>query len=369
MNKEEKIEFILQHPELTNRQLADALGYASERSLRRFRSTNCLPSKSTTPQNTDLEDKIKKRIKNCGRTVEELADAFAVGEEDIEHAVDNMLDNHFIVNNFDGNLQMGKAIAHTPKKVVRGNWDEVEYSIGIISDTHICSKYERLDLLEEIYDRFEHAGVEIVYHGGNWIDGDASFNQNDLIVHGMRNQVQYFVENYPERHGIKTYILSGDDHCGWYVQKTNINIGEYLEDIAKRNGRNDLFDLGYMERDIEYKQAEGSSNIRVIHGGGGSSAATSAAAQKYIEMLGEKEKPSIVIIGHYHRLFYSNHKNIHLIQAGCVVDLNPFARKKKFTHDIGACIMHVKQNRQGVFTSVKMEFITFDDRTNFEYKW
>lgn len=367
--KDARIKYILEHPKLSNSQLAEPLDFANGESVRKFRKKNCLPSKQLHPSNDELESKIVKKTKTNGRTVEELADNLVVTEDEIENAIENLQSNHFIVNNFDGKIKMGKSIPHLPNVIMDDKWEEVEYSIGIISDTHLCSKWERLDILEELYDRFDSAGVDVVYLAGNWIEGEASFNESEIHTHGMREQVQYFVDNFPQRHGIKTYVLSGNDHESWYMQKTHINIGEYLEDTARRSGRDDIIDLGFMERDIEYKQPEGSSTLRVIHAGQGSSAATSIAAQKYVDALGEKERPSIVVIGHYHRLFYSNHRNIHLLQAGCTVELNPFARKNKLVHDIGGCIMHVKQNRQGKFTSVKVEFITFDDRERFEYKW
>jgi len=71
-----------------------------------------------------------------------------------------------------------------------------------------------------------------------------------------------------------------------------------IEDEAKRNGRNDLIFIGHMERDIEYKQAKGSSIIRVIHAGGGSAYAVSYTSQKYVESLQGGEKPQIVLVGH-----------------------------------------------------------------------
>ena len=37
-----------------------------------------------------------------------------------------------------------------------------EFLFGVSSDQHLCSKYERLDLLNDLYDRFEKAGCKYV---------------------------------------------------------------------------------------------------------------------------------------------------------------------------------------------------------------
>ena len=85
---------------------------------------------------------------------------------------------------------------------------------GAIGDTHLCSNYSRLDILESLYDIFHSLGVNTVYHTGNYVDGEAPFNTNEIHAHGIDGQARYFVENYPQRPGITTYYVDGDDHEG-----------------------------------------------------------------------------------------------------------------------------------------------------------
>jgi biotin operon repressor len=141
---------------------------------------------------------------------------------------------------------------------------------GAIADTHLCSKYARLDVLNALYDVYEREGIRDVYLAGNWIDGEARFNKYDLYCIGVENQIAYFLKHFPHRKGITTHVLSGDDHCGWYVQREGINIGKVLEDRAIESGRTDIVDIGYMERDFCFKKGTGKSILRVIHPGGGS---------------------------------------------------------------------------------------------------
>ena len=87
-----------------------------------------------------------------------------------------------------------------------------EFLFGVSSDQHLCSKYERLDLLNDLYDRFEKAGCKYVFNAGNWVDGEATFNRYDIKVAGVNGQLEYLAKHYPQRKGITTYAVAGDDH-------------------------------------------------------------------------------------------------------------------------------------------------------------
>lgn len=91
------------------------------------------------------------------------------------------------------------------------------YKFGWLGDTHLCSKYARLDVLRDIYRRFANADIDRIFHAGNYIDGEARFNKFDLLVHGMDAQVRYLRDEYPVApNGLITYAVDGDDHEGWY---------------------------------------------------------------------------------------------------------------------------------------------------------
>lgn len=240
---------------------------------------------------------------------------------------------------------------------------------GFVSDTHLVSKYARLDVLNALYDIYAKEGIETVYHGGNWVDGEARFNKYDVYTVGIENQVGYFVENYPQREGVRTYIVSGDDHEGWWVQREGVNVGRLMQDRAAQAGRNDLIDLGYMERDLVFKKGSGQSIIRVIHAGGGSAYATSYTAQKYVESLQGGEKPAMVLVGHYHKFDWSYPREVHVIQGGTTQDQSPFMRKRKIQAMVGGCLVEIKQDNRGCFVRVRVEWIPFYDKKFYEYKW
>jgi len=319
----------------------------------------------------NLVNNVAASIKAKKKNLRELADEHDVSPKKILAAIKQLRERNILLDTFtDGGFKLAKDMAPAkPRTIDLSKHREVEYPIGFVADTHLGSKYERNDVLNALYDRFSAYGIETVYHGGNWIDGEFRFNKYDIYVNGFEAQIKNFIEKYPQRKGMETSIISGDDHEGWYVQREHINVGKTLVDRAREAGRKDLVDLGYMEADVEYKQQGGKSTIRVIHAGGGSAYAVSYTSQKYAESLQGGEKPSIVLVGHFHKFDWSYPREVHIIQGGTTCDQTPYMRKRKLQAHVGGCILWVKQNDIGIFTSVKVEWIPFYDKKFYAYKW
>lgn len=320
-----------------------------------------------------LAESVKGYLAVCKerQTIEDLADRFEVCPRQIREAVADLEAGAVLVDVREDSVALERDLRphEAPVAIDFAKYRETEVPLGVTADNHLCSKYERLDVLESLYDRFEAAGVQTVLNGGNWIDGEARFNKFDIHVYGLDDQLAYFAQHYPQRPGMKTLFVSGDDHEGWYVQREHVNIGKRMEQTAREAGREDLIDLGYMERDLVHEQEGGSSTIRLIHAGGGSAYATSYTMQKYVESLQGGEKPQIVIAGHYHKYEVGYPREVHVIQPGCTQDQTPFMRKRKLQAHVGGCILWVKQNELGIFTSVKVEWLPYYDRAFYEYRW
>jgi predicted phosphodiesterase len=225
------------------------------------------------------------------------------------------------------------------------------YKFGIISDTHLGSKHERLDVCEDLYDWFAREGVTHVLHGGNWIDGEKHFNRHELqdAAHGRQNQLAYMVAKYPHRRGITTLYVTGDDHEGWYNQSDGGDIGGDLERLARESGRDDLRNCGYVEAffTLENKRTGETSKLLLQHPGGGSAYALSYAPQKVIESFQPGEKPGVVIFGHWHKMEFANVRGVWSLQAGCTKDLDTFGRKKRLSYHVGGAILELEQSERG----------------------
>lgn len=324
----------------------------------------------TTNDSSPITEKIRSAIKsNDVFTVEELSDKFDIGVGKVRAALTELIDIGHNIRLDGDKVVFSNVIPKYEKKVLNvSKMTTGFYKFGAVGDNHLCSKYERLEVLNALYDLFEAEGITTVYNTGNWIDGEARFNKHDISVHGMDNQVNYFVKNYPQRKGITTYFIAGDDHEGWYTQREGIDIGKYAEMKAKQAGREDLVYLGYMEADVILPAKNGETKIRVLHPGGGSSYAISYTTQKIIESYQGGEKPDILFIGHYHKADYIYCRGVHAVQTATTCDQTPFMRKKRLAAHLGGWVVEFGTDDNGAVTRFKSELIPFYDNNYYE-RW
>jgi hypothetical protein len=233
---------------------------------------------------------------------------------------------------------------------------------GLVSDTHLCCKEERLDALHAQYDLFEKEGITTVFHAGNIVDGYIQrINGDSVFSTTPDGQAQYVVDHYPARNGIVTHFISGDDHESWFGP--GLNFGAYLDMLSKRQGRNDLNYIGHVEGDVELRAGEFSQVMKIQHPGGGSAYARSYKGQKMVESFQGGEKPAILIQGHYHVSGYSFDRNVHIIGMPGFQDQTVFGRKKHLRFEIGGVILEFKMSREtGAITRLRPEFFMFFDR-------
>lgn len=340
--KEKAQKAILKNPALSNKEIAAICGTTAGTvtDIRvRMRKAGLLPklpagwrrkepvakmSAKPAPVQTPAEE-IKPSLKALLKTkkkytIESLSDHFNTGVGNIRAALEGLKAEGFNVVIKDGHAAVTSEIPKAAATVLDvRKMSTGFFKFGAIGDNHMGSKYERLDVLNALYDLYEKEGVKVVYNTGNWIDGEARFNTHDLKIHGMDNQLDYFIEKYPRRKGITTYFVAGDDHEGWYTQREGVDIGKAAELRARAAGRTDLVYLGYMEADVVLPAKNGQTIIRVLHPGGGSSYAVSYSVQKIIESYQGGEKPHVLLLGHYHKADYIYNRGVHAIQTGCFI--------------------------------------------------
>ncbi len=282
-------------------------------------------------------------LKRSGVNIQLVADAFTIPKE----------------------LSVTRGEQVIPVEFTKGTW----FRFGAVGDNHLCSKYERLDVLNRLYDVFAEEGITTVLNTGNAIDGEARFNKFEIHKHGIDDQCDYFAEAYPQREGITTKFITGDDHEGWYVQREGVDIGKYMQQRARDKGRDDLQYIGHMEVDIVFETPLGKAVVRVAHPGGGSSYAVSYTSQKIVESYSGNEKPDILLNGHYHKADYTYVRGVHVVQTGCTTDQSPFMRKKRLAAHLGGWIIEFQQGPTGAIQRFRCEFIPFFDRPYYDKKW
>jgi len=357
-----------------NRPAENVRGMARKLGLKNIRD-NVQAQRNKTSLTEKLLDYMKRtKREGCNFTITGLANVLNVAPKYIQKAVDELKKQNITIEVDKEEVELSQTIPLESeplkvdaKKFFGSNGKIIRF--GAIGDTHLCSKYARLDVLNTLYDIYENEGIKKVFIAGNYIDGEFRYNKYDLLERGVEGQNKYFVENLPQRKGIITQFITGDDHEGWYIQREHINVGQHAEDMAKRMGRDDIQYLGHMERDIELQGAKTSQIIRLIHGGGGSSYADSYSSQKYAESLQSGEKPRVVLVGHFHKFNFDYPREIFMVQVGCVEDQTPFMRKKKILAHVGGTIISLHQDDDGIINRCIVEWIPFYNRKFYEYKW
>lgn len=301
-----------------------------------------------------LERKLVKKSK--------ILSEFTITEDLLDDVVAGMKLKGFNIKSDDEFIQL-LPFDSVHQRIKINIFDDHWFTFGAIGDTHLGSYYERLDILEALYDIFQKEGITTVFHCGNWIEGECDFNKHEVKIHGIEGQIEYFAENYPYREGITTYFISGDDHEGWWQQKEGFrNLGLYAQLVREKKGKNDLKYLGYLEANVDlvHPRTGAVSNLRLVHPGGGTAYATSYKIQKLIESY-INDKPHVLLVGHYHKAETLPYRNVWAVQVGCTEDQSVFMRKKPTQAILGGYIIRLNQNEDGSINRFITDFIPFFD--------
>ena len=334
------------------------------------------PEAGPQPETGPQIEAVRRCISKSGKTLAEVAGACGLSKGQALDILDGLKDTHNVFER-DGVYSLEK----TPDPVSNlgkdhafvGDADDT-FTFGVVSDTHLGSKYCRLDVLNALYDTFAAEGIRRVYHAGNWIDGEAPFNRHDLVPdgHGMDAQVRYLTKHYPQRKDIVTYAVTGDDHEGWYSRQTGVDIGRYADKTMRDAGRVDWVNLGYMEAFIPLVNPNtgAESKMLVAHPGGGSAYALSYSVQKIIEALEGGEKPGIGLWGHYHKLWFGNIRNVWAIQAGTTQDQTPFMRSKRLEAHVGGAMVKATQDpKTGAIVRCRVDLMRWFNLGYYNERW
>lgn len=220
----------------------------------------------------------------------------------------------------------------------------------LISDTHLGSKYDRLDILRYLYAKAEDKGVNYVLHSGDLTEGLSGRPQQlyELKENSYTGQRDYVIDKYPKSE-IPTYLVSGN-HDQWWIKQCGADI---CKDIS--NNREDLHYLGSDCEDLQI----GKLKVRLYHGKGGSSYARSYKLQKYLDAIPSDELPHILQTGHIHQSLYMKQGKTHCFQTSCLQDLTPYERSQGFNNDKSVWWVDVAMDDNGNPVQVQQELETF----------
>jgi len=223
----------------------------------------------------------------------------------------------------------------------------------LISDTHLGSKYDRLDILRYLYAKADDKGVQHILHSGDFTDGRSNRPEQvyELKEPSYQGQVDYCIDKYPTFGG-KTYAIQGNHDDWWYKNAGS----EILKAIAKQ--RDDIIYLGPDVADLKI----GKLRIRLFHGSGGNAYAKSYKLQKYLDTIPLAERPDILQTGHIHQAFYMKQDKTHCFQTSALQDQTPYCRSMGLANDKSCWWVDIYFDNKGNVYKIVPELETFGDK-------
>lgn len=252
--------------------------------------------------------------------------------------------------------QLEKQIDYLIKRnrVTDYNYEGDVVRIGVISDTHLGSIHENLDLLNAAYETFRREGITRVFHAGDITDGEhmRPGHEYEIKIVGFDNQVKHVVERYPRVAGIETILLAGNHDYSFYKHSG----ADICYQIARF--RDDIKYVGVLEADTHIRTKTGSVVVRLWHPLLGSAYSISYHPQKYVESLPGGAKPHILVVGNFHKAEWLLYRNVHIIQPGCIQYQTLWMRGKRISAQMGFAIVEFWTNKNGI---ARLRFEFFPD--------
>lgn len=299
--------------------------------------------------NKETLDKLRYLI-NKKKSVAEMAEALEVEPYIIYGLVYELIRQGYLYDIVDGEIiKLSKPKKQEDAYVVSNKLEHIK--LLLLSDTHLCSKYDRVDILRYLYDRADQEGVKYVLHSGDFTDGRSSRPEHayELKELSYEGQVDYCVDNYPQVDGITTFVISGN-HDDWWYKSAGSDI---ISSIAKR--RSDIIYLGPDAANLKI----GRLSCHLFHGKGAQAYAKSYKAQKYLDAMKIEERPHILQLGHIHQAFFYQQDHTHVFQTGCLEDQTPYCRSQGLSNNKSCWWVDVYMDDKGNPVKISQELEEF----------
>lgn len=299
--------------------------------------------------NIELFEKFKEYLtKKKSAYVNKVCEDLELQEYEVYGLVELMKNQGYLYDIFDGKIVKTKPIKESGLYKVPNDLGHLK--LLLISDTHLGSKFDRLDILRYLYDEADRKNVNYILHSGDLTEGLSGRPQQlyELKESSYTGQRDYVIDKYPKG-DIPTYLIAGN-HDLWWVRQCGADI---CKDIS--NNRDDLIYLGSDCEDLKI----GKLRIRLYHGTGGNAYAKSYKLQKYLDSIPAEERPHILQTGHIHQAFFMKQGNTNCFQTSCLQDLTPYERSKGLSNDKSCWWVDVYMDDKGNPVKINQELETF----------
>ena len=291
-----------------------------------------------------IEGLLRKR--NARYKFKELAALAKLTYKATEQAIAQLRQKHnnLVYAKFDKTYYFSDVVTHYSSQTDLSQIMPLEGSFGLLSDTHLGSIGERLDLVKWAYDTFAERGIKQVFHCGDVTDGWDEYRGhiNFVKVYGAAPQAIRVIKSYPKREGITTYMIGGnhdDDNNRRNFDRLSMVTNGLDYEGKHYEGRSDLVYLGqYAHRIIMPQEI----TMEMLHPRGSGSYAVSYKQQKRSENMEKNLRPDIQVSGHFHTFNYIWLQGTHFIACAGMQDETEFFKRLGLPRGMGFQIVHYK---------------------------
>ena len=170
LNSSQINDFIKGHKDWSVDQLMGHLGLTNN-AVRHRRRALGFKSQSKTYSTKDypnLEDRIFSFLKTSQKdhTLEELCNHFESTPALVRTAISRLQADKKNIRLAGDGFSVSREVRYEPPTIVVPKKSET-IRFGFTADNHLCSNYERLDVLNALYDVYEQEGIKTVYQRKN----------------------------------------------------------------------------------------------------------------------------------------------------------------------------------------------------------
>lgn len=151
------------------------------------------------------------------KTIDDIRKVSNLSDREIIRVVNTLKGKGYNIENYFDYDSSGYSISHGESHITKIKNDNNKFSCLLISDTHLLSQYESIDMIDKAYDFASKTGINYILHMGDFIHGD----KFDL------KKLEQLLKDYPKDKNMTTLLVMGN-HDGLSMHKFGINISNII---------------------------------------------------------------------------------------------------------------------------------------------